>query len=155
MNYFLNRLIIQKTFDKREIKRTIINFIHLPIDFEWSAEFKLDRDLARLLHSDLAIGFINDGRVDIKSSCELCESRDRQDANAKTRENLNNLSESLSALSGRRNTYTPPAKGWKDDAFREGGIIEDWTRVIGINSLKSIVIFRKSNNQIIFKVDQD
>jgi hypothetical protein len=147
--------VLSNAFDKREIKRTIINFINFPIDFDWNAEFKLDRELARMLNSDLAIGFINEGKVDINSSCELCESRDRQDASAKTLDNLNSLSESLSVISGRRRTYTPPAKGWKDDAFREGVIIEDWTRKIGINSLKSIIIFRKSNNQVLFKLDQE
>lgn len=150
-NYTGESFILSNAYDKREISKNMNNVVFVPIDFEWLAEFKIDRNMARSLDKDMAIGFLSDDQIEVKSSCDLCDSRMRQDANAKTIENLNEISESLSVITNRRRSYTPPPKSWKDDAFREGSIIEDWKHVIGTDSIKSIVIFRKSDKSIIFQ----
>jgi hypothetical protein len=148
--------VLSNAFDQRSVKRVQSNVVQMPIAFEWDAEFRLDRDAARFLENDLAIGFLSSDKIKMRSTCGLCDSRDAQDSSERMRKNLNDLSESLSAVTGRRSsrsTYTPTSPGWKDDAFREGAVLEDWTHSIDGEQIKSVVIFRKSDKKVLFHSD--
>ncbi len=145
-------IVLSNAYDRRTINRILQNRVFLAISFEWSAEFKVDRNFARQLESDLAIGFFSTSGVKVQASCSLCESRDRQDAQQRVLENLNTMNESLSALRNRAPTYTAPAKNWKDDAFRQGQILEDWSYSIDDKAITDILIFRKSDQRVLARL---
>lgn len=146
-------LVLSNAYDQRTISRVMYNKVFMPLTFEWVAEYRLDKNVARALDNDLAIGFLGESSIDVKASCALCESRDRQDASDRTLDNINKLSESMSVLTGRPRSYTPRSKGWKDDAFREGSILEDWNYVIDAGSIRSLIIFKKSDKKVLMKMD--
>lgn len=121
-------------FDSRSIRRKLINRYFLLTTVDWNAELIIPREIAKELDKDLMFGIVISRPVTSKN-CSLCENRDLQDTLAE-----------LSALSRKK---TSKSSSWRDDAFREGELLENWNYRVQVESFSEIVIFRKSDQKIL------
>lgn len=128
-------LVLANAFDRREIRRVLHHQYRLNASLNWKADYKLAVRDAEALDADLAAGIEVSGLA-IQSKCSACDSRDRQDS-------LRSLSSALGANSS--------AGTWRDEAFKTGVIDEDWTHVIQPTKILRYVIFRKSDQRILFE----
>lgn len=133
-------LILANAYDRREIKRRETNTYRMDAAFTWSADYKIAPNDAAALDTDLLLGIevqgLSSGKI-----CDLCQSRNYNDT-------LSSMASSLATLSGSRQ---PVENNWKDDAFRTGVIDEDWNYTLRPAKVIRYIVFRKSDQRILFE----
>jgi hypothetical protein len=134
-------LVLANAFDRREIKRRQHNKYMLQAAFNWAAEYQVPAAQAAALESDLMLGIEVNGLVSTKK-CEICDMRELTDS-------MQDVSKSLASLTGNRRPA--PDDGWKDKAFREGVLDEYWDYILRPTKIVRYVVFRKSDQRILFE----
>jgi hypothetical protein len=121
-------LRLANAFDSRTIKRIRDEKYYLQVSVGWNQQFDVSREVAKELDGDLMAGVVIDEISYGTPTCRICAMRD--------------LADSLS-----RN---PSSGGWRNDAFKQGVIYEDWDYSIGALSVKRMVVFRKSDSRVLY-----
>lgn len=132
--------VLANSFDAREIKRELMSTYSVTTQQEslWIADFKLSAREAETLDSDLMIAI--EGIIEsVESICGLCEDRKRLDR-------IDSISESLSGLKGDRRTVL---SAWRQDAFKTGSVLEDWTHKIKMSNVLRVFVFRGSDRRLL------
>lgn len=138
-------ITLSNAFDRREIRRLLLNEYYLAANFSWSTELKLPRVNAESLDSDLFAGVLFDGYTSSKS-CSLCRTRELADG-------IDNIAESLAAIKGKSSGSS--SNGWKDQAFKSGEVTEDWIYSIKPTAIKRFVVFRKSDSRLLYDLQPE
>jgi hypothetical protein len=125
---------LANAYDSRTIKRNIWEKYFLSATVDWSHELKISKDVAKEIDNDLMAGLVLK-EFAVAKSCSLCSTRDLSDA----------LAGMSKAMSGRS------SKGWRDTAFREGEILEDWDYRVGTSGFEEMVVFRKSDQRVLYR----
>lgn len=128
--------------DRRDIKRNLNKTYYLNLNFSWSAEFPVSREVAAAIDDDLMIG-VQFGKFAMTTECAECDERQSKASTA-------NLISSIGALQGK--TIDTSDVDWKKDAFRTGSIDESWVYRINPEKADKIIIFRNSDGRVIFEL---
>lgn len=121
-------LRLANAFDSRTIKRIRDEKYYLQVSVGWNQQFDVTREVAKQLDSDLMAGVVIDDISYGVPTCRICAIRD--------------LSDSLSRDS--------TSGGWRNDAFKQGYIYEDWDYSIGALTVKRVVVFRRSDSRVLY-----
>lgn len=133
---------LANAFDKRVIAREIHNTYYLLHNQTWNATYKITREEAKKIDSDLAIGIVFSKKL-TSSECPICKSREALDA-------TNDLVQALADFKGK--PLTSNNNGWRDDAFKTGVLVEYWNHFIKPDGANKFVVFRKSDLRVIYEL---
>lgn len=133
---------LANAFDKRVITREIHNTYYFLHNQSWKADYKISREEAKQLDSDLAVGIVF-SRKSTSSECPICRSREALDA-------TNDLAQALANFNGK--PLISNQNGWRDDAFKTGVLVEYWNNLIKPEEPKTFVVFRKSDLRVIYEL---
>lgn len=130
---------LSNAYTSRQIQTKISTNYRILATFDWKTEYTLPLEDAKKLDSDIYAGILMESPR-FQKTCSLCESRKSQDS-------LAELASSIAAFNGKGSQAS--TNGWRDAAFREGEIWENWDLSIIPNTVKRVVIFRKSDQRVL------
>lgn len=143
---------LSNAYDSRLVTRKIITRYIFKIRLAVDGKLAISRDLAEQLDADLMVGLVIDGHK-LESSCLPCEERKEDDKREKNIKELNSLTESVSALNNKRSSAQIAfSGGWKERAFRDGEITDEWSINIAPEKIRSAYIYSPKFNKIIAKL---
>lgn len=132
------KLTLANAYQSREIERIVYRTFTVLSNLTWQAKYKISRDEAVKLDSDLMVGMVF-SKKSTSGECPICESRNALDSS-------DDLMDRLAKKNG-----TVPSPGWKDEALRDGKIAEAWHYAMKPIGISKIVVFRKSDSRVIYE----
>lgn len=138
-----DKLSLANAYDKRDIQRVIYRNYSVVSDLTWSGKYKLSRDEAAKLDSELMVGILFSKKIS-SARCNICESRELVDASSE-------LADVLAKTSGR--SSTKGNSGWRDQAFKEGKLEDSWDYRIVPKNISKIFVYRKTDMRVIYERD--
>lgn len=127
-------LNLANVYDSRKINRKIWNKYYLAASLAWNDEFSVSKEQAKELDSDLMVGLVVTNPA-TTSACSLCNGRDVEDS-------MGDLAKAL----GSKSTIL----GWRDRAFKEGELLEDWDYTVTTGGMSEMMVFRKSDQRVLY-----
>ena len=135
--------ILSNAFDSRKIRRIVVNEYVSSFPIKWSANYNISRETARSLESNMVAG-VWVSVTDTAKGCPICDTR-------KLNDSVGDFSKSMNALTDGKRGEAFPAN-WKQDAFKDGSILEVWKHAFGVSKIYDVVIFSKLDNRLIYRI---
>lgn len=139
--------VLANMVDKRKIERNLVKTYFLNANFVWSEALSITRDEAKSLDSDLMVGVVFKG-FEKEESCSLCQQRKNNEA----LERFVNLANEVSKIKSTSAGSASFDSDWKNLAFKEGFIVENWDYRITPEKIKRFVVFRGSNFRVVYDI---
>ncbi len=131
-------LTLANAYQSREVERIVYRTFTVLSDLTWQAKYKISRDEAVRLDSDLMVGMVF-SKKSTSGECPICEARNALDSS-------DDLMNRLAKKNGR--VRSP---GWKDEALRDGKFAEAWHYAMKPIGISKLVVYRRSDSRVIYE----